>query len=125
MVRVMLFKPFHIEKIREGTKTATRRTWDRAKVKVGNRYPAKTEMFESNDEADCWIEVTDVYQEKLGDLTYEDAQKEGGYTPTQFRDSWRDIVGEWEPDMMVYVVEFEYVGTEQYPEYETQDALEW
>jgi hypothetical protein len=109
----MLFKPYHIEQIRSLQKTATRREWDRRQVKPGNIYIAATEMFTSDEEANCYIKVDDVYQQPLGEMTDEDAQKEGVYeTLEEFKEGYEKVYGEgsWDPEKVVYVVEFEYWG---------------
>lgn len=120
----MLFKPHHIEKIRDGRKTATRRTWDSPQVKPGNRYMATTAFAASAEKCDTWIKVFDVYEQPLGEMTDEDAKAEGAETVDLFKATWEDIVHAWDPEEDVYVVEFEYVGEEKYPE-EIVDALEW
>jgi hypothetical protein len=108
----MLFQDDHIRQIRAGEKTATRRAWETPQVKEGGVYIASTEMFCSHEEADCYIRVTDVYKQRLRDMTAEDADKEGGYSYDEFIEVWRDINGDWRPDKEVTVVEFEYVGRE-------------
>lgn len=113
----LLFKPPHIPLIRDGKKTATRRDWaeNYPRPKPGSIRMAVTEMFTSDEECDCYIRVTDVYEEPLGELDQEDARKEGGYGIDDFREAWEQINGEgsWDPDMVVDVVEFEYVGRER------------
>lgn len=108
----LLFKPRHIEAIRDGVKTATRRDWaeNYPRPSEGDIRMAVTEMFTSDAECDCYIRVTDIYQEPLGEMTQEDARKEGGYDLAGFREAWETINGEWDPDLVVDVVEFEYVG---------------
>lgn len=107
----MLFQKEHIEQIRNGEKTVTRRDWRRRQAREGGVYIASTEMFTSHEEADCYIQVTDVYQEQLGEMDDRDAEKEGGYTLEEFQRLWEYINGEpWDPEKEVYVVEFEYVG---------------
>jgi hypothetical protein len=106
----MLFKPEHIEQIRTGEKTVTRLDWKRRQVTDGGVYIASTEMFTSHDEADCYIRVTDVYEEPLGALSPAQADREGGYTVEEFEDVWREINGEYDAAKRVTVVEFEYVG---------------
>ena len=114
----LLFKPRHIEAIRDGVKTATRRDWAEGyhRPSEGDIRMAVTEMFTSDEECDCYLRVTDVYQEPLGEMNHEDARKEGGYGMDDFREAWEQINGEWEPDLVVDVVEFEYVGRERPPE---------
>lgn len=111
----MLFKPFHIPKIREGTKTVTRRVWKDGynRPKEGATHQASTEMFCPDEECDCYIRILDVYREPLGEVTEEQADLEGGYTLSEFKESWADIVGEWDPEQVVDVVQFEYVGRER------------
>ncbi len=109
----MLFKPEHIDQIRSGEKKATRRDWNRRQAVPGNVYIAATELFVSHDEADCYIRVDDVYQQPLGEMTEVDARAEGGYTLEEFRDIWRGISGGWDPELVVYVVEFTYVGSDR------------
>ena len=108
----LLFQPGHIKAIREGAKTATRRDWaeNYHRPSAGDIRMAVPEMFMSDAECDCYIRITDSYQEPLGDLSPADANAEGGYTVEEFREAWREINGEWEPSLTVDVVEFEYVG---------------
>ncbi len=40
-------------------------------------------------------------------MTEEDAKKEGGYSLKEFKEVWRDINGAWDPELEVWVVEFE------------------
>lgn len=118
----MLFKPYHIDQIRDGEKTVTRREWERRQVKPGGVYIAATEMFVSDDEADCYVRVTDVYEQPLGDMDDEDARREGDYeTLEDFRDGYERVYGEgsWDPEKVVWVVEFEYVGRSR-PEEQTK-----
>lgn len=109
----MLFKPKHIDRIREGEKTVTRRDWaeNYNRPSVGSVQMATTEMFQSDEECDCYIRILDVFQQPLGEMDDEDARKEGGYESLEeFQVSWEEIVGEWDPVLVVDVVEFEYVG---------------
>jgi hypothetical protein len=109
----MLFQPEHIDQIRDGEKTVTRRDWDRPQVQDGGVYIASTEMFTSHEEADCYIRVTDLYREELREMSAEDAEKEGGYSYDEFIAVWRDLHGEWSPGLEVFVVEFDYVGRQR------------
>jgi uncharacterized protein YhfF len=112
----MIFQPEHREQIRTGEKTMTRRRWDENRVTVGKTYRAtrggnvEQGMFTPRSECDCFIRVTDVYRETLGEMDATDARREGDYTHAEFRDIWRDINGEWDPSEQVWVVVFEYAG---------------
>lgn len=112
----MLFREDHIEAIRAGEKTVTRRDWERRQVVEGGVYIAATELFTADEEADCYIRVTDVYEEPLGAITPDQAAREGGYSVAEFEAVWREINDEWKPDQEVTVVEFEYVGRERPPD---------
>ena len=106
----MIFQPEHIDQIRTGEKTVTRRRWRRKMASEGNVYMATTSLYTSHTDADCYIRVTDVYDEPLGELTPEHADREGGYTVDEFEALWCEIYDEWNPADVVTVVEFEYVG---------------
>jgi len=88
----MLFKDWHISKIRSGSKTVTRREWERRQAVPGNVYIASTEMFTSHKEADCYIRATDVYEQPLGEMSDEDAQAEDDYEDLEdFRDGYERV----------------------------------
>lgn len=112
----MLFQSYHLRMIRDGEKTVTRREWERRQAVPGNVYQATTEMFVPHEECDCYIRATDVYQQPLGEMTDEDAQSEGDYDNLEeFRDGYEKVYdeGSWDPEKVVWVVEFEYVGRER------------
>jgi uncharacterized protein YhfF len=111
----MLFKPRHIEQIRTGEKTVTRREWkeDYSGPNVGTVVAAKTELFKPDDECDCYIRITGKRTEALGDISQESARREGEYDGVEdFRSGYERVYGEgaWDPKKIVTVVEFEYVG---------------
>lgn len=83
----MLFQPDHIEAIRSGAKTATRRDWadSYSPPREGSVQMATTEIFTPDDECDCYIIVTEVYRQRLGDMDADDA--EGGYSLSDFRET--------------------------------------
>lgn len=114
----MLFKSYHIPMIRERSKSQTRREWadNYNPPNEGSVVIASDEMFTSEEEADCYIRILDVWKETLGDLTDVDAQREGDYADLEeFREGYEDVYGEgsWEPDKEVTAVEFEYLGRER------------
>lgn len=109
----MLFKPYHIDQIRSGSKTVTRREWKRRQAVAGNVYIATTEMFTPDEEADCYIRATDVFDQPLGEMTDADARREGEYgSLEEFKQGYEKVygAGSWDPEKTVTVVEFEYVG---------------
>ena len=68
---MILFKHAHIFSILIGLKTQTRRTWEKARVKPGSVHLAKTEMISKQFFAR--LKILAVYQERLGDMTEQDA----------------------------------------------------
>ncbi len=107
----MLFKPEHIEMIKKGNKTATRRRWERWQVKEGGIYPIQTKLFQKKSEAHGKIKVKERYKEELGSMTEEDASKEGYDSLEYFREIWEEINDtDWDPHEEVFVVEFKYLN---------------
>lgn len=103
----MLFKPEHKEMIIKGTKTATRRAWKKPMVKAGGIYKAKLKMLSKDYFAK--IKVNAVYRQGLYFMTDEDAKKEGYKNMEDFSNIWIKINGKWNPNLIVYVIEFEVV----------------
>jgi len=105
----MLFKPFHIPMIRSGLKVETRRLWKRWHVREGGTYPAQDKFCKPRIECPI-IRCVARYQQRLGDMTEENAKMEGGYTLEQFQGTFKAITGKWDSHLVVYVVRFEYIG---------------
>jgi hypothetical protein len=40
-------------------------------------------------------------------FTESDARAEGGYSLAEFKEYWRRVNGEWNPDDVVYLIKFE------------------
>jgi len=99
----LIFKKEHIRLILEGVKTQTRSRHKRP-LKRGKIYDIKRDWYHSTGHK---ILVTDVYSQRLGDITPEEALKEGGgYTVEEFKKVWKGINGFWDPDEEVMVYEF-------------------
>jgi uncharacterized protein YqfB (UPF0267 family) len=103
----MLFKPEHVEMIRKGIKTQTRRNWKKRMVKPGGIYKVKTQML--SKDYHCTIKVKSCLKERLRDISAFDAMCEGNYTPHEFKEIWMKINGSWDRNMEVYVIDFECV----------------
>ena len=52
------------------------------------------------------ILITKVYTQRLGDMSEEEALKEGGYSLEEFKKLWERINGSWNPDEVVVAYEF-------------------
>jgi hypothetical protein len=106
----MLFKPEHVDLILTGRKTQTRRIWKKPRAKAGAIHKAKTVLF--SKEYFALIRITDVRNERLGDISLEDVRREGYETLEAFKEEWVRINGVWDPEPEVYVVSFESVKGE-------------
>lgn len=110
----LLFQPRHLTAIRNHVKTETRRDWadEYNRPTEGSVQMAVPEMFMTDEDCDCYIRITDVYREPLGEIDVDSANAEGGYSLAQFREQWCAINGEdsWDEEHVVDVVEFEYIG---------------
>lgn len=107
----MLFRPDLIEKILQGRKTQTRRTWARWRVRVGGVYPVARHMFQPKDDAPCWLLVTERREEPPAAITDQDAVAEGFDGREQFLARWREMHGETGLDESVKVITFVPVPT--------------
>ncbi len=104
---MILFRHEHIFPILISLKTQTRRTWKKARVKVGSTQKAKTELLSKQYFAQ--LKILEVRQEKLGDITKQDALEEGGYSLESYKEVFQKIYGEWDDNLQVWVVKFEVI----------------
>lgn len=102
----LLFKKPYIKQIIDGEKTTTRRV-SRPMVKVGGVYHIRFDFFNHLPDR---IMVKCLYQERLGEMTSEDAFKEGASSLDEFREEWTELYDSWDDQQLVWVVEFEYIG---------------
>jgi ParB/RepB/Spo0J family partition protein len=97
-----IFLPFskiHADTILKEIKTQTSRKTKDPRLEKGVIVRAQVTHF-----AD--LEVTDVYRKKLGNFDEEDARREGGYTLEEFKQVWKELHGEWNPNESVYIIRF-------------------
>lgn len=106
---MLLFKPEHINPILAGTKTQTRRVWKRCRVKPGTIYGARTSY---NAVPFALLRVRRVWQERLLDITDDDARAEGYVSREAFLEVFRRInrLPEIPSDLTVWAIEFEVVN---------------
>jgi len=72
---MLLFKKEHIFPILLGKKIQTRRVWKKPRANIGTIHLAKTGMLEKRYFAK--LEITNVFMEKIGDISEIDSIKEG------------------------------------------------
>lgn len=97
-----IFLPFskvHADAIVKGVKTQTSRKTKDPRLQTGVIVRAQVTHF-----AD--LEIAGVYRKKLGDFDDEDAMREGGYTLEEFKEVWKELHDEWNPNESVYVMRF-------------------
>ena len=102
----MLFKRTLLEKIIAGEKTATRRPTERKPgrrvFEVGERVGVRNGYVKFK----AYITIVRRYRQKLGDMTDEDARKEGCKDLEDFKRIWKKIYRKWNPRKVVWVYEF-------------------
>ena len=105
----LVFKEDNLLKILEGRKTQTRRT-SRNELRIGKVYPIRCRYFErAKDKA----LITRKFKQRLGDISLEDARKEGFDSLEEFQACWTRIHGSWNPDIIVTVYEFKLARPER------------
>ena len=98
-----MFKKDLLNLVVSGRKTQTRRLHKNI-LREGRIYALKRSWIESTGD---YIKITKVTRQKLGDVTEEEAVKEGFSNIDEFRSAWIRINGSWNPEMEVTVYEFE------------------
>lgn len=93
------FSKVHADAILKSVKSQTSRKAKDPRLQKGVTVRAQVTYF-----AD--LEITDVYRKKLGDFDDEDARREGNYTLDEFKEVWKELHGEWNPNETVYVIRF-------------------
>ena len=99
------FKWRYIPLIRRGLKTETRRL-RRPRLRVGGIYPLRVGRRLLPDR----VRVLKIYSQRLGEVTEEDARREGFKSLMEFRRAWIDIYQSWDDEQRIWVVEFRYLG---------------
>lgn len=97
----LLFRKKHLEKILDGEKTQTRRI-SKPRVKPGSTY----KLRRGYNPIPEFIEIEEVFQQKLGEITPEDVLKEGFNSFQEFIQEWESIYDEWKPEKKIWVIEF-------------------
>ena len=106
---MILFKPEHVDMIRSGRKTQTRRIWKKPRAKVGAVHLAKTKML--SREYFAKLRILDVYREFPSDISDDDARAEGYDDAEAYLKAFCRINRLSEvPDKTVFVVKFEVVA---------------
>ena len=105
----LLFKKSYVNKIINGEKTATRRP-KRPMVKPGGEYNIRVGFYTHLPDR---FRVVKRFQQRLGDMSHDDALREGFRDLDEFHEAWEGIYGTHDPDQVVWVVEFKYLGSDR------------
>ena len=104
---MFLFQKNHIDQIQKETKTQTRRNHKRARARVGAIHQCRTELF---GKPHCHIRMTRVWTERLGAISYADAQAEGGYHQEEYINGLIEMhKGKLTRSSLLWCYEFELV----------------
>ena len=101
---MILFKREHGPMILIGAKTQTRRLWKRPRAKMGSIHKAKFVMLKKEYFAQLFI--LKVWWERLGDISEEDARKEGYPSKKAYLDKFMEINGPTSLETWVVAVEW-------------------
>jgi ParB family chromosome partitioning protein len=101
----MPFRLVHMKPIRDGEKTQTsRKGIPDPRVKIGSIIHAA--VWEPHF---ATLRVVSMVRKRLGEFTEEDAKREGGYALAEFKETWKDLHGDWDENDFVYVFGFQLV----------------
>ena len=101
----MIFRPELVKKIGAGTKTMTRRPVNapHCRYRLNHVYSVQPGRGKPGT---IQITITEVREERLGDLSLRDAKREGFRTTQDFIDYWRGLYGSYDAEQMVWVISF-------------------
>lgn len=104
---MFLFQKHHIDMIRAGNKTQTRRNHKAPRARLDSVHQCRTELF---GRPHCHIHIIRVWQERLGDISREDAINEGGYDRDDYISGLIEMhKGKLTVDSLIWCYEFELV----------------
>jgi len=121
----MFFKDEHIAPILGGRKTQTRRKINRTgkcPYIPGHAYQCRSDYKAAGVFA--FILVKNVRQERLGDITDEDANREGYANRIDYLDAFERIYKSLDLDEIVWVIDFEKVDVTDYLAQEIKKQVE-
>ncbi|MEM2105002.1 MAG: ASCH domain-containing protein [Candidatus Bathyarchaeia archaeon] len=103
---MVLFKRPLLSLILQGRKTQTRRI-HKYELTVGRTYGIRSTWFEKPK---AHIRITRKFRQRLGDITETEIRKEGFDSLENFKQAWKAIHGDWNPEQTVIAYEFELVS---------------
>jgi hypothetical protein len=100
----LLFRPDDVRLVQYGSKTISIRPLRKTRMRAGMVYDAKLSIVA--DRPFARLLVTDIYRRRLGELTDEEAVRDGAGSIGEFRKRWEAQAGGWDPSEIVRVIEF-------------------
>ncbi|MHA1834988.1 MAG: ASCH domain-containing protein [Candidatus Baldrarchaeia archaeon] len=108
----MLFKRTLLGKILSGEKTQTRRPVTKKRGRQVYSVGQKVGVRNGFKPYVAYIIIKRRYKARLGDITEQDAKKEGFNSVEEFKQFWIEIYGKWDPNQLVWVYEFELANSD-------------
>jgi len=102
----MLFKRTLFGKILSGEKTASRRPMERKRGRRVYEVGEKVGIRNGYVKPKAHVVITRRYRQKIGNMTDEDAKKEGFKDLEEFKRVWKRLYGKWNPNRVIWVYEF-------------------
>ena len=102
----MLFKKPLLEKILKGEKTQTRRPMERKPRIHVCRVHERVGVRAGYTKFVAYIVIKKRFQQRVGNISAEEAKKEGFLSIEEFKRAWAALYG-WNPSQLVWVYEFE------------------
>jgi hypothetical protein len=105
----LLFRPDEVRLVQYGSKSVSIRPLRKTRMRAGTIYDAKLSVVA--DRPFARLLVTDIYRRRLGELTDEEALRDGAGSLEEFRKRWEASTGGWDPKEIVRVIEFWPLGS--------------
>lgn len=100
----LVFRPEEVRLVQFGAKTILVRPLRKTRMRAGSIYDAKLSVVA--ERAFARLLVTDIYRRRLGQLTEEEAIRDGAASLEDFRSRWKATFGTWNPSELIRVIEF-------------------
>jgi hypothetical protein len=106
----MLFTAALLEKIQDGKKTQTRRIVQSRRGAKVYQIGERVRIAAGYRGASAQIIIRNRRRQKIGEITEEDAVKEGFADVEEFKQTWLKLFGYWDPNQEVWVYDFVLEG---------------
>jgi len=101
----LVFPPDEVRLVQYGSKVILIRPLRKTRMRAGSVYEAKLSVV--SDRSFARLLITDVYRRRLGDISEEEAVRDGAASLQEFRGAWEAAHSGWNPSEIVRVIEFQ------------------